>query len=358
MEVSGSFERLGVNNKGEVRLPREDLTALFDPVLAPHVVEEAFVDWQNDLPLPKSSETPSSLTCGPVRGRLLPGVVAELLESKGLDWYGTSIELDEGSVDPFYRKLAQRLPEGQLILGGGSDLVQLVMGLPKQFDGNADSVNTVMPLGIIHETPAESFIEFADIEAPAFGARQSSRLVQVTINGESTLNLQTMIQNTLEGRDLAESVNECMMVPIKHGYLAVVPAEGPVILYFRTASDFQAYLGRLLTLPEAEYLDTDAWLKRIPPEERFACVMNTLQYCAIVYERGCDSGWCFDPFSHAFLRDLAGRLSLGQAQEVQNFVKEVFQKSGLVPRHLPETFEYLGLARPHIPEELFGSGEA
>ncbi|MBX7136433.1 MAG: hypothetical protein K1X83_00515 [Oligoflexia bacterium] len=271
--------------------------------------------------------------------RRLPSALRSYLDSENLDWYRISVRLADDRIDPFYRQLASLTEEKQLIMGAGADVVQVMLGLGKQFSPGIAEVNVLMP----RNSPVEDlFRVFEDVSYQEFRGRPAGR-TDVVLNWESSLDLGIMIANSRAGNYLLAKTSGRLNNPLKHTAVAVIPAVGEAYLFFRTVDDYLNFHTKTVSLPEIERITANEWLAALDPESRIFDIQYVLQYAAVTFERAYPLGWQFSPAAVEFLRAIARELSAVECQQVRRRVESRFERGRLEAPHLSETFSLLGL---------------
>lgn len=248
----------------------------------------------------------------------IDAILAAYLKPCCNEWYKITVALDPREVDPFFTTVAALLPTRRLSLGGGADIVQLVLGLAKNLQNPASEVNQLV---LPDPDPLNGWLNFRDIFVPAFKARPAATVLGLDLNPESSYDLEIQVNNYCSGLALT-SGRSSLMVPIKHCCLAQIPAEGTAQLYFRTRKDFIDYANRHLTLPDVDKLTAAAWLASISnPVEREDALWQCLQYNFVVYARAKPLGWSFETSSQEFLKDLVLFATASERQEAIEHAK-------------------------------------
>ena len=281
----------------------------------------------------------------------LPEVVKSHLAGTGLHWYEMSVRVDPARVDPFFRELARRVPEGELVIGAGSDLVQFMLPAPKEFNGSMTDVNVIMSPEALKMRKGEEQTLFQIIEGvpvPAFRGRPEG-VTDVVYNGESAIDLQTTIRNAQQGRHIIDG-RPNINIPFKHDAIAVVPADGPVTLFFRTPTEYVRFVQKKMSLPDVDFTSAKEWLASIAPEDAAFHTGEVLAYNAKILERGKPEGWKFNDQSLEFLQAIAKELTPAERADVCKNVRQHFRESGTKAPTLEQTFVELGLKAPERTE--------
>lgn len=253
------------------------------------------------------------------------------------DWFQLSLDLAAHQIDPFFRLVASYQPNSTLILAGGSDLVQLILGVAK----NIKMGNEVNTLSVEDRDPRDEWVTIDNLIVPGFQSRPETVLDVLYLNCESRVNLECMVRNSIRGEQLVEGV-PTLMVPIKHQAIAIIPASGTAKLFFRTAEDLFNYENKILTLPDIKNITAEKWLRQFSgPEDALPCIINTLTYSAVVYARGKAQGWTFDASSLRFLNELASRLAVDEITEVLKDAASLLSGPDSLGHSLDEVIEEL-----------------
>lgn len=264
----------------------------------------------------------------------IPAIVQEYLEGTNLDWYKESIELDDSMVDPFFRKVAE-LEGGEVVLGGGSDLVQLMLGLDKaMMPGAVVEVNVIRSK---EDHEAGGWYSYRDVKVPDWKNRKES-VNSIVVNSESSIDLNVFVKNSLKENYLINGFGS-LNVPLKHSAIAVVTTEGKVRLLFRTPQDKQNYLNKKLTLPDTSNYPLD-W-----PSIHKTSLLADLEYAAILYARSYQNGWKFDEASLDILTSWANGLS---EEEINNVKSTIAGRMGIEVSSLVELPFFI---EESVPEE-------
>jgi len=270
-----------------------------------------------------------------------PALLERYLEGSGLlEWYRIPVRLADSRIDPIFRIIAAKTPGRELLLGAGSDVVQLLMGVPKQLrDGAVSEINCIMDKDL---PPVELFKVFENVSYPAFRGREAGKTA-VVLNWESTIDLMCIIENAKKGEYILKDTSGRLNNLLKHTAVIEIPAEGQAYIYFRTPEDFHNFVKKKLSLPEISIVSPRVWLSNLDPETAAQSVQYVLEYAATIYERAKPAGWSFDNRSLFFLKSIAHALSAEEKEQCrqQTITRFIFTKTPAPT--IFETFEELGL---------------
>lgn len=275
-----------------------------------------------------------------IKGACLPENIRTFIDESRLDWYQDAVVLPLDQVDPVFVSIAEMMPERSLVLGGGSDLVQLVLGLPKAVQCNILEVNTLSTPG--YESRADGFYFIQDFDVPGYSEREAVQ-ADLFINSESWIDLNVMATNSMQGKHLVSGYN-FLMVPLKHSAIAQVEADGTATLFFRTRQDYLNYCDKILTLPDIESISFESWRAQMDDEKWKRVSFLVARYAATVYARAKPLGWSFDAKSLQFLREMIEEMGpmlraevlisccteLDNPESANNRKEEVFLELGLL----------------------------
>jgi hypothetical protein len=268
----------------------------------------------------------------------VPQILKEHLSNSGLAWFQHRMRFDKSEIDPLFLLLAQEM-KSPLYIGGGSDLVQSLLGVPKKLELGIAEINTFMPP---HTTIDNQwvFIE-TEILVPAFKDRPETLITYTQINAESSSDLSNYVAQTLNNQHLIKDREITLNVPLKStGVLEVFP-DGIVNLYFRTESELQNYLEKKLVIPLAGQLTGKAWATTFFENSDNAFLHESLIYNLIIYVRGKPRGWSLTPESHEFLKDALATISRQKQEDIFNEVVNRTRTDTLATHQIQATLKAL-----------------
>jgi hypothetical protein len=282
----------------------------------------------------------------PVKKGNPPALVAEFLKGTRAErdgWYTWFVEADIDQIDPFFVKIAKLEGKEEVIYGGGSDLVQILLGEPKAILADKEAeVNIIMDadkyagvLFSIHDN-----VDFPEWKINGRERRQALKGVSVVINGESSNDLRDYINNYENGRHLVTGHPE-INVPLKHVGLLVVPVNGNARIYFRTEKDCEDYINKVLTLPDADrfYNDPEAldtWI-----DQNRDAAEGVIDYCMVIYARSKmeDLGWQFDDNSMWQIRKITEKLTAVERDNLRDSVIYKMEKTHDSKDRIPQILD-------------------
>jgi len=243
-------------------------------------------------------------------------------------WFTWSVEVDASQIDPFFVKLVELEDKDELVYGGGSDLVQMLLGEQKVIIArDLAEVNVIRsPEELADVFTAMRFydnIDFAPWKRRTGRSRSEIKGVSVMVNGESSLDLRDYVRNYEAGRYLFYGHPE-INVPLKHTALLLVTRDGRARIYFRTPQDYENYVNRILTMPDAQRFrsnpkELEQWIK-----ENKNAIQGVIDYCAVLYTRtkAEKTGWKFDEDSLWVIQQISRHLTHEEKLEIKKDVLE------------------------------------
>lgn len=292
-----------------------------------------------------------------------PQILRDYLGERQADWYTQKITLPPEQVDPFFTELA-RARGGTIALGGGSDLTQITLGVPKAISlapgtPSTTEVNLVFPKDV-YDTPGALFeAETIHFTVPAFGVRPASE-VTVSVNGESSIDLDIMVRN--HGNQNGDYILKDHMpqttahAPLKQASVVLITSNGQAEMYFRTPRDYQNYIEKKLDFPDAERFEPAEWVDRAIGKDLHDNhgLPENVVYATTLLSRGNADGWIMTPESDGILREMISRLTPDQRAYVIDRLDSNMRlsgaESGLVA--LPEIQQEYGLSAELVESHL------
>ena len=234
-------------------------------------------------------------------------------KSVGLEkWYENSVKLPAEQIDPYFFKLAEKLG-GEVVFGGGSDLVEMTLGLPKL--ASPGETNIVMKFSELSD-PGNLFQTLDGISAPAWKGRKAMEDARVSYNGESGADLSYYVSSAAKGEYLV-SQQPMIVVPLKHAAIVQIK-NGEARMFFRTPTDMENYRARVLTLPEQHKYPKDF----LDNESNRLFMPRNLEYAIYVYSRGITQGWSMHPTSVEILRSWVKEIPAAERKKISERVME------------------------------------
>ena len=257
-------------------------------------------------------------------------------EQKVKGWFSYPLTVEE--VDPLYRKLAG-LKGHDIVIAGGSDLAQLLMGQAKvNLHPENTEINLLVAKGDIGDPEKEwTFYEsdggLSGFGIPAYKERPEMRTAMLMANAEASRGYMKILQNLKEGKPMIDGWGQ-VNVPLIHTAIAVIPAQGPATIYFRTEQDLLNYRERRLTLLDI----SREWALE---ERNRPWLEQILEYSAINYARGKRDGWHFDRKTLEGIRYFVSTLSEDEKEEITSQIMDAAREASIAEERRIELAEDL-----------------
>lgn len=269
-----------------------------------------------------------------------PSMVQSYLGVSQSGWYSRYQSLDPATVDPLFFRIAEAIDE-PLILGGGSDLTQVTLGLPKRVVGGGAEVNRVVPkqeLGDIENMFSPEFT----VVAPEWNGRPGGEII-VSLNTESARDIQLMVQNDEQGRYVLQGVPTTANAPLKQAAVVDIRPDGEAVMYFRTEQDKANFENRLISFADSQKFAPADWVNR--SGLKGVMLVETVAYAGTLLSRGQAQGWNIEPASLGIAREMVSRMSPAERLQTVDRIRSNLSspESAAGKQYLDDVLRELGL---------------
>jgi hypothetical protein len=284
-----------------------------------------------------------------LRPETLPEEVRMYLGITQAEWYSQSTSLNPAQVDPLFFEVANAM-DGRLLLGGGSDLTQLTLGVPKRvvFNDSGSAlaeINRVIPKPILGDFENKFGPNGVEVVIPEWQGRPGG-IVSVDLNAESAIDIQHMVRNSERGDYVLRGYPTTANAPLKQAAIVEINTTGSgpqVNMYFRTPQDQVNYDNKQIAYADSLKFEPTDWVNRSGVRE--VMLVENVAYAGTLVARGQDNGWTMQPESLAIVREMVSRMPEADRMKARNRIASNLSspESANGQAHLEEVYGMFGL---------------